>query len=54
MQQRQPNPHQLDLFCPGTPPALPGEVRRRVLPLLGALIREVARQAKEADHEDHA
>jgi hypothetical protein len=56
MQQRQQhNPRQPDLFCPTSPAiALPGDARQRLLPLIGALLREATGQTKEADHEDHA
>lgn len=55
MQQRRPDWQQLDLFSKRPPPpTLPSDLHQRVLPWLGALLREAARQAEEVDHEDHA
>jgi hypothetical protein len=57
MAQRQPRKQrQPDLFSPAIPAVIvPVGTRERLLPLISALLREAARQAKkETDHEDHA
>ena len=56
MQQRQQhNPRQQDLFSPTSPTTeMSSDTRQRVLPLIGALLREVTSPVKEADHEDLA
>ncbi|ESZ60218.1 hypothetical protein X727_31080 [Mesorhizobium sp. L103C119B0] len=55
MQQRQPISAQSDLSAAQTaPPELPSDIRQRLLPLIEALLREAAKKAREADHEDHA
>ncbi len=56
MRQRQQRiPQQPDLFYPTSlMMAISGDVRQRLLPLIGTLLREATGQTKEADHEDHA
>ena len=56
MQQRQQHsPRQPDLFCRTNQAAeVHGDARQRLLPLIGALLREATSAGKEADHEDHA
>ena len=51
--RQQPSPRQPDLFSPTSPAGLPADAQQRLLPLIGALLREAASQ-READHEDHA
>jgi hypothetical protein len=54
-QKLKRNGQQPDLFAQTSEPAaLTGEARQRMLPLIGALLREAASQVKEVDHEDHA
>jgi len=54
-QRHQRNSRQPDMFCPPDQAMpLPAEARQRLLPLIGALLREVTSQAREAGHEDLA
>jgi hypothetical protein len=57
MRSRQPSDRQADLFAVKEPPTpLSLEARKRLLPLISALVTEAVATlpAMESDHEDHA